>query len=92
MSIRVDPELIEGIVGAPRHDTEHIARGVTSEKQFYILHPKQCLEAYEDLRECPFSRALDQGVLMDPWRGWEDRPVIVEVGDDGRVHPVREAS
>lgn len=83
MSNLVDPDRIEKIVGMPRHPTEHYARAITAEQEVYILHSEQCRSTTPDLRDCPFSRALDRGIVHHvPWSGWrrvQDRPVRVEV-------------
>ncbi len=75
MSERVPADQIESIVGARRHKREHIVRGVLDEDRVYILHSEECRERYADLRDCPWSRALDQGVAWLP----PDEPVIVRV-------------
>lgn len=86
MSEPVDPTKIEQIVGHQRHQRAHFARLVSAEKTVYILHSKNCLEDYEDLRDCPFSLALDAGI--DPWEWPKDEPVLAEV-DDGFLFPAR---
>lgn len=54
---------IENIVGARRHPFRHIARGVTPEDRLYILHPDDCRARHADLRDCPWSQALDRGAV-----------------------------
>ena len=67
---------IEGIVGAKRHAVDHIGRAVTAESRVYILHSERCRAQYADLRECPYSRALDRGIdVRTRWAGFLDRPV-----------------
>lgn len=73
----VPADRIETIVGARRHPREHIARGVLPEDRLYILHSAECRECYADLRDCPWSLALDRGVL---WLE-SDEPVLVRVRD-----------
>ncbi|WP_314429609.1 hypothetical protein [Microbacterium lacticum] len=69
-------EKIEGIVGAKRHAVDHIGRAVTAESRVYILHSERCRAQYADLRECPYSRALDRGIdVRKRWAGFLDRPV-----------------
>ncbi len=82
MADLVPAEDIERIVGATRHPFKHIARAVSAEQTVYILHARGCIESTSDLRKCRYSLALDFGISLDRWRGWEDRPVIVA------VHPV----
>lgn len=72
MSDLVDPTQIETIVGAPRHPTQHIARMV--EGTVYILHSQRCKDSGIDLRECPWSRSMDAGVIASEWG---DRPHFV---------------
>lgn len=66
---------IEGIVGAKRHPEDHLGRAVSAEETVYILHPDDCREFFDDLRDCPFSKALDRGIDGLRWSGFEDRPV-----------------
>lgn len=69
-------ETIEGIVGAKRHAVDHVGRAVTAESRVYILHSERCRAQYADLRECPYSRALDRGIdARKRWAGFLDRPV-----------------
>lgn len=77
MTQRVPREKIEELVGTHRHVYKHIARAVTAEQTVYIMHPTQCLDVYDDLRECLFSAALDAGLVTHLWEGWEDSPVEV---------------
>lgn len=84
MSDPVDPSKIEGIVGATRHPTEHIARAVSAEQTVYILHSAECLSYGFDLRGCPFSTALDRGIDVTVWV--EDEPLTVAVVG-GRLVP-----
>lgn len=83
MSIPVSPGEIERIVGVKRHATEHYARAVMAEETVYILHSRKCREGTNDLRDCPFSLALDRGIDRPAqWSAWQwvpDRPVRVEV-------------
>jgi hypothetical protein len=86
MSEIVDASKIEKIVGVKRHARAHFARAVSKEESVYVLHSKNCLEDYEDLRECPFSLALDNGIDVDEWH--QDRPVLVVVKDN-KLIPAR---
>lgn len=82
----VPADQIEHIVGAKRHATLHLARAVSSNQTVYILHSHQCLTDARrfgrDLRECPFSQALDEGIDIDRWTQDEPRGVVIE---DGRL-------
>lgn len=69
----------EGVVGVPRHETDHYARAVSPEQTVYILHSRECLGIFDDLRDCPFSKALDRGINPERWSGFEDRAVRVRV-------------
>jgi hypothetical protein len=79
----VDPTGIEAIVGVSRHATEHYGRAVSAEQRVYILHSAECRDSGRDLRECPFSIALDRGIEHDlprpGWRSVQDRPVRLEI-------------
>jgi len=83
MSKQVPADQIEQIVGVQRHQTEHFARAVSAEQTVYILHSRECRDSTPDLRDCPFSIALDRGIdHRIPWSRWwpvPDRPVLVEV-------------
>lgn len=85
---------IEGIVGASRHPTDHIARAVSAEHALrvdgselllvvYILHSQACLESCGNLRNCSFSLALDRGIA-GIWP--EDQPIVVDIVG-GRLVP-----
>ncbi len=87
MTNLVPPAEIEGIVGVPRHATEHWARAVSAEQQVYVLHSAQCRDSGIDLRCCAFSIALDRGIDLGDWDGVEDTAVPVMIGDDGLLFP-----
>lgn len=84
MSDLVDASDIERIVGVPRHTREHFARAVSAEKTVYILHSHECRDSGIDLRDCPWSLALDRGIDIAEWV--EDQPVRVRVRA-GRLVP-----
>jgi len=77
----VPGDQIELIVGAQRHRTRHIARAVSAEQRIYIMHSVRCLELYPDLRQCPYSIALDRWGILDPLdlEAAQDRPVVIEL-------------
>ena len=75
------------IVGAERDPYCHIARADSERQVVTILHSHACLNSYEDLRECPFSRSLDRGIVEADWRGHEDRPVVAEIEPNGNLVP-----
>lgn len=79
MSALVPGDQIEQIVGVERHATRHYARAVSAEQVVYILHSHECKDSGIDLRECPFSVALDRGIDEYDWSDREDRPVLVRV-------------
>lgn len=92
MTDLVDPTQIESIVGTHRRDFDHVANMVTGDEKVYILHSKMCVTLRPDLRECPFSRALDRGVIESAWDGFKDMPVVVGfIGDHG-LFPINEVS
>lgn len=80
MTDLVPAEHIENLVGARRHDTNHYARAASAEQ---TVHSKQCRDSGIDLRDCPFSVALDRGIEHHiPWSGWrrvQDQAVLVEI-------------
>jgi membrane carboxypeptidase/penicillin-binding protein len=78
----VPTDQIEAIVGATRHATDHIGRAVSAEETVYILHSQECRDSGVDLRECPYSSALDEGI--DPSTWVEDAPVRLAIVD-GRL-------
>jgi len=75
MSNLVSPNEIEQIVGMSRHPTMHYGRAVSAEEIVYILHSQECKDSGIDLRECPFSVALDLGISLDRWNDFQDVPV-----------------
>lgn len=88
MSNLVNPDDIEQIVGTQRHPTRHYARAVSAEQTIYILHSAECRERYDDLRDCPWSLALDKGIDEYDWSDREDRSVLVQLRA-GRLVPDR---
>lgn len=87
MSARVDPGEIEMIVGARRHSIKHLGRLVTADHTTYILHSEHCKSRYEDLRECVFSLAMDEGIDEADFEGYMDRPIVMGVDSDGVLLP-----
>lgn len=73
---------IEGIVGAKRHATDHLARAVSAEQRVYILHSTACVDSGIDLRECAYSQALDYGIDLDVWGDCQDTPVRLTIDDE----------
>lgn len=61
----VDPNIIETILGLPRHDHHHY--GLPKDDGiFYIMHSRECVSNQPDLRDCEFSIALGRnGVDLD---------------------------
>lgn len=78
---------IEAKVGADRHATDHLARAVSAEERVYILHSQECLKSGIDLRNCEFSVALDNGIDIDVWQGFEDRAVTLAISMWGDLEP-----
>lgn len=89
MSELVPADEIERIVGAERHLTHHYARAVSAEKMVYVLHSFSCKNSGRDLRNCLFSRALDNGIDEYDWSDMEDQPVRVTITKSQRIIPVR---
>ena len=88
MSDLVPPEDVERIVGVARHESEHRARAVSAEQRVYVLHSHECLRATPDLRDCPYSLALDNGIVAADWI--EDEPVVVGIAHE-RLVPLLDA-
>ena len=84
MTQQVPGDRIEAIVGRSRSAKDHYARAVSAEQTVYVLHSRECLDMYPDLRECPWSLALDRGIDISEWV--EDVPLTVRVRD-GRLVP-----
>ncbi|GAB3988819.1 hypothetical protein [Nocardioides marmoraquaticus] len=87
MTNLVPAEDIQRIVGARRHPLFHLGRAASDGETVYILHSKLCRDFGIDLRDCPFSLALDEGIdlLGDDWT--EDVPLGLAIVD-GRLKPV----
>ena len=83
MSDLVDPTEIESLVGAKRHPAQHLGRAVSADKRVYILHSRRCLAKYilaeGDLRDCAYSKALDNGIEVEDWADSEDKPVALAI-------------
>lgn len=88
MSDLVPAEDIERIVGVKRHRSVHYGRAVSDEQTVYILHSGVCKETRLDLRDCPFSIALDQGINIDVWQRFEDIPVELVIITGGALAPL----
>lgn len=86
MSSLVPSDQIEELVGAKRHPTHHQARAVSAEQVVYILHGQQCLDSGIDLRDCPYSLALDEGIDLDRWEHFQDQAMFVAL-EDWRLVP-----
>lgn len=86
---RLEPaDTIENIVGAHRARRHHYGRAVSAEQRVYILHSELCIESGIDLRHCGFSIALDLGIDVATWAGYEDRPVALVIDEQtGRLRP-----
>ena len=83
MSDLVDPRKIEGIVGRKRHPVLHFGFCERSRGIFYILHSIACVERVPDLRDCPFSVALDvYGIDPDDW---PPTSVALDIDPDGSL-------
>ncbi len=79
MSNLVNPDEIERIVGAKRHPVQHLGRADSFEEIVYILHGEKCKDSGVDLRECPFSVALDRGIDLADWGDFQDRAVVLAI-------------
>ena len=84
MTERVPADEIENIVGRKRSVNDHYARAVSADQTVYILHSRECLALHADLRDCPWSLALDRGIDLDEWV--VDVPLTVRVRS-GRLLP-----
>jgi hypothetical protein len=80
----VPADKIVQIVGATRHRTDHIGRATSSKQMVYILHSHECRVSGIDLRDCPYSLALDRGIDPDEWV--QDVATVLRIVD-GRLLP-----
>ena len=87
MTDPVDRSEIEKLVGARRSPGAHLGRADSEAGKVYILHSQRCLDTGMDLRGCRFSIALDFGISMEDWEGFEDETVALRVYED-RLIPV----
>lgn len=89
MSNHVEPDKIEAYVGMPRHAHLHWAK--LDRDVLFILHSERCLKAHKDLRDCPYSKALDLTVLSDGYWGiWEacmGEPKVPMIDPEGYLVP-----
>lgn len=88
MTERVDPDEIEKLVGVPRALVWHRARAVSETRTVYILHSESCRGRYNDLRDCAYSRALDNGIDPKDWAYAMDIPVNVGISIENRLIPL----
>ncbi len=88
MTNLVDPDRIEGIVGARRHETLHIGRAVSAEQTVYILHSQECKDSGIDLRSCEYSVALDRGIDPTAWVEDEARLLSIDLSGSLANHPL----
>lgn len=89
MSDLVPASDIERIVGVDRHRKVHYGRAVSAEQRVYVLHSHECKDSGIDLRDCPYSVALDRGIDERDWSGREDVPVELAVEHERLVPAVR---
>lgn len=78
---------IEQIVGHRRHATDHLGRAITDQQTVYILHSVLCRDSGIDLRECGYSKALDNGIALNRWENFLDRPGVKLAVEHGRLVP-----
>lgn len=84
---------IEALVGAPGQKRDHLGRVDTHghgkdhyyvQATVYILHSHECRNEHEDLRQCPYSLALDTGI-----DGWDpdllDETVVLRINEYGHL-------
>lgn len=83
MTDLVNPDQIEELVGTKRHPTEHYGSALDTRQTVYILHSHECKNSGRDLRQCPYSVALDKGIRdVYPWTAWRrvtNRPVRLQI-------------
>lgn len=83
MSELVDPTQVATIFGIERHETDHYGHAITDTEEVFILHSAECRATTPDLRDCPYSVALDRGIEHPlPWTGWRrvlDTPIRLEI-------------
>lgn len=91
MTDPVPGAFIETIVGTHRHPTLHQGRAASRTGTIYVLHSQRCLDTYDDLGDCPYSHAVDEGIdaVADLWAELEDRPLVLAIVDGYLVPEVR---
>jgi hypothetical protein len=72
-----------GDLGALSRDL-HYGTVTPSENRIYLIHSEQCHVHYDELRECPYSVALTNGIDEESWVF--DVTVPLEIRD-GKVYP-----
>ena len=88
MTERVPSDQIEDFVGAKRHPEMHLGRLDSKTGTVYIMHPQWCIDQFgELLPHCWFSHALDCGINLKEWEGYEDKPVILMAPALGGLFP-----
>lgn len=87
MSEIVPADRIEQIVGARRHEHQHLGRADSTAETVYVLHSQRCKDSGIDLRDCEFSQALDRGIDPFMWENRMDRPVVLAIFRE-RLFPV----
>lgn len=89
MSDLVPKDIIEAMVGTERQETVHMARASTKVNRVYLLHSAECLKEYgHDLRDCPFSLAMDKGIDTELWEGCLGVPTAVRISDTYGLLPM----
>lgn len=89
MSGKVSAERIAEVFGIERFPFEHAVRVLHSERMVYVLHSQHCVETHPDLRECRYSKAMDEGINEDLWAPFMEKIVIATVDPfSGELSPV----
>lgn len=86
MTIQIPAEVALDVVGVDRHPIEHWGKAVSAERLLYILHSESCVEARDDLTECIYSKALDNGIDLERWQGHFDKAALLVI-EDWRLVP-----
>jgi len=80
-------KMIFGFDGRFQH--MHVVKVTNADKMAWMLHAQDCLDKYDDLRECPY--AVAQGVALDEalWADYKEQNVIVSLSTEyGDLLPV----
>ena len=84
----IPPDEIEELVGSARLFDKHVGRVITAERRFVLMHSEQCLQEYDDLRDCPYSQSMQSNFYSGRWESHRDEAMLVELDrETGVLYP-----